>query len=610
MASGQPVRDGFESGDYRNFAPVYLGTQTDWIRPTATVTDANPIAGEYSLRWRANEDPHRWALLSNAFPLSHPIDASVTVRVDGPSDEPYAAGIGIAETQSRAAVVRATDSGLELTTDTWDGEPAATAPATLGRDDVYDLSIALEDGTLTATLADDEDERARLTAETTIEPNAIGLYVDTVADGETTLTFDDVAVASAPTRFRSMEWTRSSPFVVLPRAPDVGEDQGNWVGAPSVIDKGDRYRMWYRIRNSDQRGAGYGLAESEDGIEWEKADANPILVPDHGQNSNEGITVLRVDGTYHAWYTIDKDGSWHIVYATSGDGIEWDDHGVAIEGYCKDPVAVYVDGTFFLYAIAPTRTEFGVYTSDDGRNWNLEATYDLGSHGHPGAYYDAEAGTFHLYAFAEEGSASPVSRVRRAVSTDGIHFEPFESVWQDPPVGLDYRPTGGIDYGAFPGDEHGQLPHSRRRLMYYQARHDYHNNRPGWKQAGDGLVVLAGRFDGLFEGVPTTVDGRGYAYHEFPMEPASIPNIDIGATEPTTVTVERWDPEGQTAHGWIETTAETTLTVTASGLDPNGSYAFRVGDLETGGSATADGTATFELTVPDSLRDEFELTPK
>jgi len=602
-------RDGFETGDYRNFAPVYLGPESEWIRPTAKVTDDRPIAGDYSLRWTADESPHRWALISNAFPLAEPVEVSVALRVNGPDGETYAAGVGLGETQSRAVVARATESGFELATDAWDGEPTATADAAIERGERYELALAPDGGELTATLRDtDGTELARLTGEATVEPNAVGLYVDTTAGGETALTFDDVAVDGASYRVRSDKWTRASPFVVLPRSPDVVEDQGNWVGAPTIVDEGDCYRMWYRIRNNGQRGAGYGLAESEDGVEWIKVDGNPVLVPDHAQDSNEGITVLRVDDTYHAWYTIDADGTWHVVYATSEGGIDWDDHGIVIEGYCKDPVALYVDGTYYLYAIAPGNTEFSVYTSTDGAVWTRENTFDLGSHGHPGACYVKETETFWLYAFAEEGSASPPSRVRRAASNDGIHFDDLEPTWPDPPTGLDYRSTGGIDYGTFPGDGHGHIQSDRRTLLYYQARHDYCNNRPNWRYAGDGVVVLAGRFNGLFEGVPTTINKHGYAYHEFPMHAPVVDGLDISAAAPVTVTVTRWDPTADHAvRGTVDSDAETLLSISLANLAPDATYRFQFGEDEWSEATDADGAATVETTTSGTGRDRLEL---
>jgi hypothetical protein len=147
-----------------------------------------------------------------------------------------------------------------------------------------------------------------------------------------------------------------------------------------------------------------------------------------------------------------------------------------------------------------------------------------------GRYGNEYVDTPNVDRLAEEGATSPVARVRRTASSDGVHFDDLEPTWHDPRAGLEYRPTGGVDYGAFPGDEHGHLPGDRRILVYYQARHDYRNNRPDWRHAGDSVVVMAGRFTGPFEGVPTTVDDYGYAYHEFPMHTSPV---DVSAPADT-----------------------------------------------------------------------------
>jgi hypothetical protein len=604
--------DGFETGDYRNFAPLYVGDESDWIRPRATITAENPIAGEHSLRWQANENPQQWALVNNGVQLNPPVTASTSIRIDGRSGEAYAAGIAIAESQTEAAVVRTTATGFELATDTWDGDPVDTAGEPLPLSRPYELSIELDGTTVTGVLRDDGgSEVAQVAAAADIDPNAVALYVDTAAGATTTMIFDDVSVTGGPYRVRNGEWTRAHPFVVLPRQPDVGQDQGNWVGGQDVIDEGDRYRMWYRIRTNESRGKGFGLAESEDGYEWGKSGKNPILVPDYGQSSMEGITVLNVDDTYHAWYTINQGGTWKTVHATSDDGIDWTDRGVVIEGIAKDPMAVHVDGTFYLYDIGPSSyQEFGVYTSPDGQDWTHENTIDLnGRHSHPEAYYVRETETFWLYAFAEEStSLDRPARVRRASSENGIDFGELAPTWEDPPLGIDHRPPGGIDYGSFLTDEHGQFAHDRRLPVYYQSRHNYGNNRPGWAFAGDGVVTLAGQFSGLFEGVPTTVDGEAYDYHAFPLDAPSIGGLDVEATDPATVTVETWTPDEDTAAtGILRADDGTTLTVSASGLAADSEYVFSAGEATATATTDADGAATIEVTIPPGTATAFEL---
>ncbi len=602
------VVDGFETGDYRNFTPLYVGSESSWIRPQATIISEDPISGEHSLRWSANQDPQRWVLVSNAFQLNPPIEASVSVRIDDRRIEEYAVGIAIAESQADAAVLRTTFSGLELATDTWDGDPVDSTEDTLQISEPYELSIGLSGGTVTGVVRDEAGtELARVSGDVALEPNVIALYVDTAAGAETTVTFDDVRVTGDPYRVRAGEWTRAQPFVVLDRPPELTQDQGNWVGAQDVIKEDDRYRMWYRIRSNQGRGQGFGYAESQDGYDWEKSNENPVIVPDFGQDSMEGITVLNVDGTYHALYCIDN-GPWNTVHATSQDGIDWTDHEIVVDRNAKDPMAAYVNGTYYMYLIAGS--DFLIYTSSDAINWTHENTIPTADnvHSHPSIYYVEETETFWLYAFVENGGGARPARVRRAPSEDGINFDELTETWHDPLVGLDHRPIGGIDYGSFATDGHQHLPHDRRLPMYYQSRHNYTNNPPDWQHTGDGVITLAGQFSGLFEGVATHVDGDAYDYHEFPLEAASIADLDVEATDPATITVDSWTPAATTAAtGTVRTETETTITVSASALAPAADYTLGLGDVSAGATTDGDGAASFELAVPPDTATGFEL---
>lgn len=65
-------RDGFETGDWRNFRPHYAGNATDWIRPNFSINQTDPIDGDFSLQWSSDEIHHHWFMLSNAFYLAKP----------------------------------------------------------------------------------------------------------------------------------------------------------------------------------------------------------------------------------------------------------------------------------------------------------------------------------------------------------------------------------------------------------------------------------------------------------------------------------------------------------------------------------------------------------
>ena len=153
--------------------------------------------------------------------------------------------------------------------------------------------------------------------------------------------------------FETGEWRNFRPhYVVLPRQSDVAQDQGNWVGGQSSMIVDDEFMMWYRIRDNQERGRGYGFAKSKDGLNWEKYENNPLFTHDPEFSSNEKISVLKVDGLYRAWYAVDTPRGWFTAYATSDNGISWEQHGLVIdETYCKDAVVIYLDGTYYLYSI-------------------------------------------------------------------------------------------------------------------------------------------------------------------------------------------------------------------------------------------------------------------
>ncbi|WP_254274632.1 hypothetical protein [Haloarcula marina] len=575
----QPANhDGFETGDFRNFSPVYLGTDTEWIRPSMTVTENKPIDGDYSLHCSAGDGHHRWLLVSNAFSLQSPFVASAKFRLSSLPEE-VTVGLGVFETGEESLVITGTRDSVELYTEGLDADSTKTLQAELVDDEVYEFELALTEGEAVGKLRRDETGEllALFNTDTTIAPTALGLYVDFPPGADTEAVFDCVSVDTDTYRVPSNQWVRSPRFVTLPRQPDLDQDQGNWVGAHSIIDERERSLLWYRIRNNNGRGAGYGLAASSDGLNWERVTNTPVLTKSDEFVSNEGITVLSIDGTYRAWYAVDDGETWHVVYATSEDGIHWENHGVVVEGYCKDPIVLYKEGTYYMYAIAPTTHSFSVYTSADGLDWERQNTMELASHRHPGAYYVEETEQFWLYAFAEEGldegdrfaqeeltNDSP-SRVSIASSTDGIHFDEFSTTWRDPALGLDDRPAGGIDYGRFPTDAHGHLAHDDRVLMYYQARHNYDNNRPGWQMAGDGRIVLAGRFRGFYDGITTTVSPSGTkAYHSFPHPATPLSKVKLETDTEAIITLQQSsEPETLLSGNLLLTeTGEITLVIT------------------------------------------------
>ena len=533
--------DGFETGDWRNFRPHYIGDSGEFIRPNFSINDTNPISGNYSLQWRGNGEEHEWVKVSNAFYMQLPAKVSLDFRVEA-DDTDWSIGLQLLETYDRFAGVRFSPRGngqFYLSLEDLSGS-ASGVRAENGT--VYRLTLhRFHDDDIHATLIDVNtgQEIAKLNGLSSVTPEALGIYVYTGAGSETVIDFDNISVESAPYRFRSGKWTRSPHFVVLPQLPDVAEDQGNWVGAQSTIKKDDEYLMWYRRRDNVDRGKGYGFARSVDGLHWEKYENNPIFTYDDAEfNSAEKIHVLYVDGLFRAWYAVNAPGSWYTAYATSEDGVNWEQQGLVLDDtYTKDVDVVYHEGLYYLYSIKDN-VNLGVYTSSDGMDWEHHNTIQLGVHRHVAATYIKKTGEFHVYA---TGGFAGVSQ---AVSKDGIHFGPFRKVMDASKVGLDDWADAGVTYLSFLTDEHGKIDDDRQMPIYYQARNTWDNNIPGWLFHGSERVVLAGHYNGVFLGIPTTVlpDGS-YEYHRFPFEVPRAEGLDIFASRKTELRLDNWETD-------------------------------------------------------------------
>ncbi len=131
---------------------------------------------------------------------------------------------------------------------------------------------------------------------------------------------------------RAMKWVSDAIHVATssdgvnwqPRGVAVAPgEKGQWdsllVGRPSVLHEDGVFKMWYDGRKEDRRSVGY--ATSADGIVWQEHPANPVFDPVDGPG---GIHVAKVEGVYVMLYEF-FDG---VRLATSPDGLEWHSHGL------------------------------------------------------------------------------------------------------------------------------------------------------------------------------------------------------------------------------------------------------------------------------------------
>ncbi len=603
-------RDGFETGDWRNFRPHYVGDSDEWIRPNFVINNTDPLTGDYSLQWRSDDKSHQWLMLSNAFYLAKPVTVSVDFRVTGEAKD-FAAGLLLMETLDEYAGIKVTGKGSDL----FQRGKASVAQPAIEMDvlpgSIYRMSVTLSDDyRLEAEITDKSSGRVVSSFETTsfIDPAAVSMYVRTGGGAATTIDFDDLKVDGSDYLIPAGKYVRSPYFVVLPRKPDVEQDQGNWVGGQSTMIKDGEFLMWYRIRDNKERGKGYGFARSNDGLDWVKYENNPLFTHGPEFSSNEKISVLHVDGLYRAWYAVDTPRGWFTAYATSEDGRYWEQHGLAIdETYCKDAAVIYLDGTYYLYSIKDN-DKIGIYTSPNGVDFTHRNTIDIGIHRHVAAFYEKRTGLFHLY------STGGHNGVCHAVSENGIDFGFFINVWNPPAVGIDDWERAGITYLSFLTDNHGHIDDASSLPVYYQARNTWDNNIPGWLYHGGERVVLAGKFEGIYPGVATRIMPDGTSYYEsFPFMVRRAGGLSFSAMRPVRVVMDQWDRYGGiTASGSLEALSEdpgnTQVQVKAEKLVPGAGYRLMI-DGHAVSETVADkyGKLLFTFTIEQGLPVELTI---
>ncbi len=167
-----------------------------------------------------------------------------------------------------------------------------------------------------------------------------------------------------------IDWTRRDSPVFVP-------DSGVTIWGPEVLHDGDIYHMWYVSRGPEMDGISH--ATSEDGIEWENSENNPVI-------SSGGCHAVIWDGEQNRMF-IQAQG-FRLAYSGDGDRwTDWDDQEVVFESgrrgdwdeiMAAPSVAYYEDQLHLWYTgadtIGNTRGEIalGHCTSDDwGETWNV-----------------------------------------------------------------------------------------------------------------------------------------------------------------------------------------------------------------------------------------------
>lgn len=161
-----------------------------------------------------------------------------------------------------------------------------------------------------------------------------------------------------------------------------GLEKAELISSPFVVQDESGYKMWFVYSSAWPGPWKVGMASSFDGIEWESSRLNPVLEPtEDGDDSGsiQDVCVLKVDQTWHMWYSCQKKDDWkvEIFHATSADGVQWTREGkVSFDtfypGLIMDPWVVReADGYVMFYVIIQGEEPPTLHsaTSQDGKNW-------------------------------------------------------------------------------------------------------------------------------------------------------------------------------------------------------------------------------------------------
>lgn len=177
------------------------------------------------------------------------------------------------------------------------------------------------------------------------------------------------------------KWTDYSGNPVLVNTGNYWDKYGCY--SPKIMVENGLYKMWF-TSYTDNSVAYVGYAESNDGINWYRPVAGPVLSPGPEGAWDCGRVVagpvIKENGTYIMYYLgwISSDGAWKIGLAVSSDGIHWKKHSYpALEGTAPDELRMHpnellkIKNIYYLYYTYGTGSgvpayKIGLATSTDG----------------------------------------------------------------------------------------------------------------------------------------------------------------------------------------------------------------------------------------------------
>ena len=196
-----------------------------------------------------------------------------------------------------------------------------------------------------------------------------------------------IGLATSPD---GLHWTRASDGEPVLRVAAAGAFDNGQLIAPDVHYDGHTYRMWYtgsslEISPFDVCCYRVGLATSEDGVHWQRANhGRPVLeLGSPGSHDDVQVatpSVLREGDGYRMWYAAWGKGPGHtICVARSSDGIHWERENERTPVTGLIPTRAYGPkvcriGNTYLMLFAASLDKFTLSygaTSADGIHWEM-----------------------------------------------------------------------------------------------------------------------------------------------------------------------------------------------------------------------------------------------
>jgi len=185
------------------------------------------------------------------------------------------------------------------------------------------------------------------------------------------LRIEDGDVSLVDIRFDPQGWDKKG--IAIPNG--TGQDEDSiWTMQPYVLKEGNEYKMWYTGYNYS--GVYHIMyATSSDGIDWIKH--GPVFGPEYNLVNDLWLTAvpsILKDGNIYKMYYSGSDVAdrlyFNMYMATSPDGITWTDHGMVLakgENGTTEVLGV-MNGK-----VIKTPDDFYkmIYTGYDGLTWRL-----------------------------------------------------------------------------------------------------------------------------------------------------------------------------------------------------------------------------------------------